>query len=196
LQHLAATSQNDLTVVLENVHDPHNIGAVARSCDAVGVREIYIINTDPRVQNREKYIGDKSSSGSKKWISFQYFEEIEPAIKAIRAKYKKIYSTHLTTASSSLYDLDLSDSCALIFGNEHAGISKQLLEHADANFIIPQMGMVESLNISVACAVSLFEALRQRIEADKYDLVFDESNAKHQENLDKIFTVHHQAYRK
>jgi len=160
------------------------------------VREVYIINTDPRIQNKEKYIGDKSSSGSKKWISFHYFEEIAPAITAIRSKYDKIYSTHLTAESHSIYKLDLSISCALIFGNEHAGISKELLAHTDGNFLIPQMGMVESLNISVACAVSLYEALRQRLDNDKYDLDYDETNPRHQQNLDTLLNIHHQSYRK
>ena len=66
------------------------------------------------------------------------------------------------SSSRSLFDLDLTASVALLFGNEHLGISDEALQHCDANFVIPQVGMVQSLNISVACAVSLYEAYRQR----------------------------------
>jgi len=75
----------------------------------------------------------------------------------------------MSSDAVSLYDLDLTQPCALVFGNEHAGISEEALSFADANFLIPQMGMVQSLNISVACAVALFEALRQRRAAGMYD---------------------------
>lgn len=155
--------QFDLTVVLENIHDPHNIAAVLRSCDAIGISEIYVIITDPRI-NLTKYEAknNNASSGSQKWVQINLFTDVKTAMSSIRKKYQYVLGTHLDSDAKSLYDLDLTQSTALVFGNEHEGITKELLEQLDGNFVIPQFGMVQSLNISVACAVSVFEALRQR----------------------------------
>ena len=80
----------------------------------------------------------------------------------MKSQYDKIYSTHLEETPTSLYSLDLTQSVALLFGNEHDGVSEASLAYSDGNFVIPQMGLVQSLNISVACAVTLYEAFRQR----------------------------------
>jgi tRNA (guanosine-2'-O-)-methyltransferase len=80
----------------------------------------------------------------------------------LRSEKKKIFTTHLSKNSVSLYDLDLTQNVALVFGNEHSGVSDKAVELADGNFLIPQIGVIQSLNISVACAVSVFEAMRQR----------------------------------
>jgi len=158
--------QPDLTVVLENVHDRHNISAVLRTCDAVGIGEVYVLNT--HIGLHEAF-GKKSSAGAAQWITIHQFEDLEACVKAVRTKCNKLYATHLGTASSSLYELDLKEPVALVFGNEHAGVSDELLQHCDGNFIIPQAGMVRSLNISVACAISLYEAFRQRELAGFYN---------------------------
>jgi len=97
----------------------------------------------------------------------------------VKKKYKRIYATHLGEQSKDLYELNLTEPIALMFGNEHEGITKESLKHCDGNFIIPQFGMVQSLNISVACAVTLFETLRQRKAASMYGQEFDESNSFH-----------------
>ena len=154
--------QLNFTVIMENVHDPHNISAVMRSCDAVGIAEVYVLHTEKRLQERFFKLGHQSSAGTKKWINVQYFTETEACFKAVREKYDVIYATHMSKDAVELYDLDLTQSVALLFGNEHSGVSEEALTYADGNFLIPQMGMVQSLNISVACAVSLFEGLRQR----------------------------------
>jgi len=183
--------QYDLTIVLEDVHDPHNIGAVLRTCDSVGIGEIYIIYTDPRLQNRGVEIGHNSASGAKQWIDIHYFEDISHAFSAVKSKYEKVYGTKLDTDAKGLYDLDLVSSCALVFGNEHSGISKEAASYLDANFIIPQHGFVKSLNISVACAVTLYEAQRQRLVEGKYNRSF---GAHGDDNLlyDKYVEIHNQ----
>jgi tRNA (guanosine-2'-O-)-methyltransferase len=157
--------QNNLTVVLENVHDPHNISAVMRSCDAVGISEIYVLNN--RIARHKKY-GDKSSSSASKWMLVHQFTETEKCFEALRAKYHHIYSTHLSENAKDLYQLNSTESVALVFGNESEGITEETLKRCDGNFIIPQMGMIQSLNISVACAVSIYEAMRQKREAGHY----------------------------
>ncbi|SFV28004.1 TrmH family RNA methyltransferase [Thermoflavifilum thermophilum] len=157
--------QFDLTVVMENVFDPHNISAVMRSCDAVGVQELYVLNT--RIPPHKKW-GAKSSASAAQWLTIHTFTDVQTCFAALRKKYQKIYTTHLSSTSVSLYDLDLTQSVALVFGNEAEGVSEEVCRYADGNFLIPQVGMVKSLNISVACAVTLYEAFRQRWQAGFY----------------------------
>lgn len=158
--------QPDLTIVLENVHDPHNISAVMRSCDAVGVQEIYVLNT--RISPHEKF-GRKSSASAEKWLTVHQFDSTEKCFDELRKRYTKIYATYLGEKAYNLYELNLLEPVALIFGNEHSGVTSECLQLCDGNFIIPQVGMVQSLNISVACAVTLYEAYRQRKASGFYD---------------------------
>ena len=178
--------QTDLTIVLENVHDPHNIGAVMRSCDAVGINEIYVINTTQMTQQQVLRFG-KSASGAIRWVTLHYFESVEECFKIVKQKHKRILATHLGEKSKDLYSLELTEPVALLFGNEHAGLSKEALELCDGNFTIPQFGMVQSLNISVACAVTLFEVLRQRRGKGLYDQEYDESKPFHKVKYDEWY---------
>jgi tRNA (guanosine-2'-O-)-methyltransferase len=157
--------QHDLTVVLENVFDPHNISAVMRTCDAVGVQEIYVLNT--KIPPHKKW-GPRSSSSAAKWLTVHQFEDHRACFEALRQKYHLIFTTHLASGATDLYDLDFTGSVALVFGNEHDGVSEESRSLADGNFIIPQVGIIRSLNISVACAVSLYEAFRQKKQASHY----------------------------
>lgn len=158
--------QPDLTVVLENVFDPHNISAVMRTCDAVGIQEIYILNN--RIPPHKKW-GARSSSSAAKWLTIYQFEDPAACFSALRKKYKKILTTHLSSDAVSLHDIDMTEPIALVFGNEHSGVSDEIRALADGNFIIPQVGIIRSLNISVACAVTLYEAFRQKSLAGHYD---------------------------
>lgn len=173
-----ANRQTDVTVVLENVHDPHNIGAVMRSCDAIGINEIYVLNTTNLTKKQVLRFG-KSASGAIRWVTLHYYDDIDACLTEVKKKYKRIYATHLGEQSKDLYELNLTEPIAFMFGNEHEGITKASLEHCDGNFIIPQFGMVQSLNISVACAVTLFETLRQRKDASMYNQEFDEGKEFH-----------------
>ena len=158
--------QGGLVIVMENVHDPHNISAVMRTCDAVGVQDIYILTTKI---SRHKKFGQKSSSSALGWLTIHQYEDTEECMKAVKQRCEKIYATHLGVQSQSLYELDLSQNIALVFGNEHEGVTNECLSFCDGNFIIPQVGMVQSLNISVACAITLYEAFRQRQLAGYYN---------------------------
>ncbi|MEZ4919899.1 MAG: RNA methyltransferase [Saprospiraceae bacterium] len=162
-------SQPDLCVILENIFDPLNISAVIRSCDAVGVREIFAIYTKDYLDKRGLRLGKKTSAGAFKWIDVYMFEDLDECFKRVRERYGRILATYLGETSPSLYELDLTEPTALLFGNEDEGVSPEAMEKADGNFIIPQVGFTESLNISVACAVSLFEAQRQRRAKGYYD---------------------------
>ena len=158
--------QFDLTVVLENVFDPHNISAVMRTCDAVGVQELYVLNT--KIPRHKKW-GAKSSSSAAKWLTVYQFENAEECFSELKKKYSKILTTHLSSDAVNLYQIDLTQPVALVFGNEHSGVSEEIRNLAEGNFIIPQAGIIRSLNISVACAVTLYEAYRQKALAGHYN---------------------------
>lgn len=185
LRTLAANRQEGLTLILENIYDPHNLGAVLRTCDSVGISEVYALYTIESADVIDKIAGHKSSSGAKKWVDVHVFDDPEKCFSAVRKKYDLIYGTHLATDSVGLYDLDFSQSMALVFGNEHRGMSEQALRMVDGNFIIPQSGLTKSLNISVACAVSLYEAKRQRLAKGFYGKAYDEGNPNHFELFKK-----------
>jgi len=157
--------QSDISVVLENIFDPHNISAVMRTCDAVGVQEISVLNT--KIPPHKKW-GAKSSSSAAKWLTIHQYSDAVNCFSKLRSKYKTILTTHLSSDAVSLYDIDFTQSVVLVFGNEHDGVSEEIRALADGNFIIPQMGIIKSLNISVACAVSLYEAFRQKNKAGHY----------------------------
>ena len=166
IESVLSKRQNDITVVLENVFDPHNISAVMRSCDAVGIQEIYVLNS--KIPRHKKW-GARSSSSAAKWLTIHQYEDVEECLAALRKKYEIILTTHLSSDAVSLYNLDLTKSIALVFGNEHSGVSDEVRALSDGNFIIPQLGMIRSLNISVACAVTLYEAFRQKQLAGHFD---------------------------
>ena len=158
--------QPDLTVVLENVFDPHNISAVMRTCDAVGIQEVFILNT--KIPRHKKW-GAKSSSSAAKWLTVYQFENAGECFSSLRKRYSKILTTHLSSDAIGLHAIDMTEPIALVFGNEHSGVSDEIRALADGNFIIPQVGIIQSLNISVACAVTLYEAFRQKNLAGHYN---------------------------
>lgn len=165
LEFVLSKRQSDITIVLENVFDPHNISAVMRTCDAVGVQEVYVLNT--KIPRHKKW-GTKSSSSAAKWLTVHQFENAQECFIQLRKKYAKILTTHLSSDAVNLYNIDLTQPLALVFGNEHSGVSEEIRKLADGNFIIPQTGIIRSLNISVACAVTLYEAYRQKYNAGHY----------------------------
>lgn len=166
LKKVLAYRQPNLTVILENINDKHNLAACLRSCDAVGVNDVYILYHG---KQQERKLGKNAAASATKWLDIYRFYDVEELFTHLRSKDYKIFTTELGAESQSLYDLDLTDNIALCFGNEHEGVSEEAIKLADGNFNIPQMGMIQSLNISVACAVSLYEAQRQRTDAGMYD---------------------------
>ncbi len=159
------TRQKSLRVVIENIHDPHNVSAIFRTCDSVGVGKISL------VYNIEKFpkIGKKSSASAYKWIEREKFKSIKDCAVSLKDEGYKIFVSSINPDSKMFYDLDLTQKSALVFGNEHRGVSKEAEGIADEKFIIPMYGMVQSLNVSVAAAVVLYEALRQRKIKGMYD---------------------------
>ncbi len=167
--------QPDLTVVMENIHDPHNVSAMLRSSDAVGIYEVNLVYTTTKYPK----IGSKSSSSANKWIGRRKFSSIPECYQQLRKEGFQILATRLDENAKQLYEFDLTLPTAFVFGNEHEGVSDDAALLADATVYIPMMGMIQSLNVSVACAVTIYEALRQRIQKGYYSNPrFDEQQLK------------------
>lgn len=159
--------QTSLTVVLEDVHDPHNASAVLRSCDGVGVLDVHLVYMHEEPPARS--LARTTSGSAAKWIQTHYHDSIQDCYRALRQRGMRIFATALGRESEDLYSLDLTQPTALVFGNEMRGVTEEAVAGADSTVFIPMQGMVESLNISIACAVTLYEAMRQRVAAGMYE---------------------------
>ena len=166
IHRILSKRQPDLTIVLENVHDPHNVSAVLRSCDAVGVLSVQLLYYG---ECEFPDLSKRSSASAKKWVDQRRFSHVKECYDTLRSEGYRIFTTALGKDARSIYDVDFTEKVALVFGNEHSGVSQEALELSDGNILIPQVGMIQSLNISVACAVTLFEAYRQRMKNGMYD---------------------------
>lgn len=186
IREVARTRQNTLAVILENVHDLHNLGAVMRTADSVGVREIYVVYSDPNITPKKVKLGKRTSAGTRRWLDVYFYEDLDKCMEDVRNKYDCIYATHLEKNAVSVYELDLSAKVALLFGNEKDGVTEAALKKCDGNFIIPQLGMAQSLNISVAAAVTLYEAYRQRKAKGMYDENVPQTSSE-QESLYEVY---------
>lgn len=162
---VVSSRQKSLRVVLENIHDPHNVSAIFRTCDAVGVQKVsllYYVEKFPK-------IGRKSSGSAFKWVEKDKYKDVKTCYDDLKEEGFSIYASTLDENSVSFYELDLTKKVAIVMGNEHRGISEDAANLADKKFFIPMLGMVQSLNVSVATAVILYEALRQRRDKGMYD---------------------------
>lgn len=157
--------QPDLTVLLDNVHKPHNLSAILRSCDAVGVYEAHAVWPGERVATHHL-----TSGGSRKWIGVATHPSVEAGCAALRELGMRVLAAHPSPESVDYRDVDYTAPSALLLGAELAGVSAAGLEQADVHVNIPMLGMVGSLNVSVAAAAILLEAQRQRLRAGLYDV--------------------------
>jgi tRNA (guanosine-2'-O-)-methyltransferase len=158
--------QPDLTVVLENVHDPHNVAAVLRSCDAVGAMSVHIAQ-DPATKPHKSY-SRRSSGSAAKWVEVTEHATIEDCYARLRERGFSILATGGGPSAIAMTEIDLTVPVAIVLGNEMSGLTDEALAGADQVVTIPMAGMIRSLNISVACAVLLYEAYRQRDAAGLY----------------------------
>ena len=156
--------QPDLTVLLDNVHKPHNFSAIVRSCDAVGAFEAHAVWPDPRLKPNHM-----SSGGTGKWVRVRVHPHLDSAVSALRENGLQIVAAHLDEDALDFRQVDYTRPTAILLGAELDGVSDAGLKHADVRVAVPMAGMVESLNVSVAAAILLFEAQRQRQAAGLYD---------------------------
>ncbi|MFM7312298.1 MAG: tRNA (guanosine(18)-2'-O)-methyltransferase TrmH [Cyanobium sp.] len=147
----------DLTVVLEHVDKPHNISAILRSCDAVGVLDAHVIS----LKGRQATPND-TARGSQKWVALHRHPDSAGILGSLREQGFRLYGTHLGVNARDYRDCDFTGPTAFVLGAEKWGLSETATALVDQALVIPMQGMVQSLNVSVAAATLLFEALRQR----------------------------------
>lgn len=156
--------QPDLTVLAENVHKPHNLSAMLRSCDAVGIGTVHAVWPTGGVPTF-----NATSASAEKWVDLVVHGDTPGAIAHLRSAGMRVYAAHLSDTATDFRDVDYAVPCAVVFGNEKEGVSDEAASLADQHVIIPMLGMIQSLNVSVATAVILFEAQRQRRASGLYD---------------------------
>lgn len=156
--------QTDLTVCLEVVHKPHNLAAIVRTADAVGIHQVHAVwpNQDPRMARG-------TAAGSHSWVAVKRHLNTLDCVNAVKAQGMQIIITNLTDTACDYREVDYTQPTAIMVGQEKHGISQQALALADKQVYIPMMGMVQSLNVSVAAALVLYEAQRQRQKASMYE---------------------------
>lgn len=159
-----ARRQPDLTVVMDRVHKSHNFSAILRSCDAVGVLEAHVVATEGAVA-----VHHATSAGTKKWIAVRSHRTVVAALDQLRAQGFRLLAAHPSTAARDYREVDYTVPTAIILGAELHGVSPEALALADTHVTIPMVGLVRSLNVSVATALLLFEAQRQRADAGMYE---------------------------
>ena len=160
-----AHRQPDLTLVLANIHDPHNVSAIYRSCDAFGVDKVHLYYTDTPFP----VLGRKTSASARKWVESVRHRDRQELETSLRAQNMQILATTFTPTAKPLRTWDFTRPTAIIMGNEHSGVNEELISMADGELYIPMYGMIQSFNVSVASAIILSEACRQREAAGFYD---------------------------
>ncbi len=160
---MLATRQPDLTVCLEQVHKPHNVSAIIRTADAVGIHQVHAIWPTTQMYTRLS-----SAAGSNSWVQVKTHSHIADAIVHLKSQGMQILATHLSDKAVDFREIDYTRPTCILMGQEKTGISQEALALADQDIIIPMIGMVQSLNVSVASALILYEAQRQRQNAGMY----------------------------
>jgi len=148
---------NNLTVLVEAVNKPHNLSAILRTCDAAGVFEANFI-----CKKNEIKTFNSTAQGSQKWVKLNNHETTISAISELKNKGFKLYGTTLNEKSIDYRYFDYSEDTCFVLGAEKWGLSDELRSKVDESIFIPMSGMVQSLNVSVAASILLFEAIRQR----------------------------------
>ena len=176
IKHVLDRRQTDLTVCLEDVHKHHNLSAIVRSADAVGCHNVHAV-----WPQNQKWLTNNTSGGSKNWIATHLHKDIDSAVAMMRQHNPQvqILATNLCPDAVDYREIDYTLPTAIIVGQEKTGISPQALAHADKNIIIPMQGMAQSLNVSVAAALILFEAQNQRLQAGLYERTMLDESIKH-----------------
>ena len=164
LDEVLARRQPDLTVFAENLHKPRNFSAMVRTCDAVGINEIHVYQNEASLRTHWN-----TSQGAEKWMRVRSHPSPQDACRYLRDRGFQLVAANLSDAAQDYRELDYTKPLALVLGTELFGVSEATLSLIDHQITIPMMGVTQSLNVSVACAVVLYEAQRQRQQAGMYD---------------------------
>lgn len=164
IMHVLRSRQPDLTVLAENVHKPHNLSAILRSCDAVGIGTVHAVNPTGGVPTFNEV-----SASADKWVNLVVHPSLDAAVQEIREGNMQLLAAHLADDAVDYRDVDYTKPTCIVMGNEKTGVSSRAAVLAHKRIMIPMLGMVQSLNVSVATATILFEAQRQRRAAGLYE---------------------------
>ncbi len=156
--------QTDLTVVMDWVHKPHNFNAIIRSCDAVGVYETHYIPVEEGFRPLTN-----TAKGSQKYVIANKHDNFSKVADKLKGSGYQLLAAHLSTEAVDYRCIDYTKPTAIVMGAELEGVQTSTADSVDQHIIIPMVGMVESLNVSVACALILYEAQRQRAAAGLYE---------------------------
>ena len=194
LKQVAEARQAGLTVVIEDVFDPHNLGAISRSCDAFGIQQLNVIfEAHPEFDPKER--GKNSSTATNKWLDYRIHHSTGGALLQLRHEGWQIVATALDPAAESIYEVDLCHpKIALLFGNEKDGLSPQALALADRVVTIPMRGIAQSVNVSVAAALCIYEVTRQRMA--RCPQFLSPSPAEVERTLEYLLEMHEQLSRR
>ncbi len=163
LRQVVAWRQPDLTVVLHNIHDPHNVSAILRSCDACGVFRTHLLYTRESFPN----LSTASSASASKWVDTVRHRDAEGLLATLAAEGFTVLAAGVHPEAIPVMDWDFTQPTAVILGNEHRGLDPDLAARVPRILSIPMYGLVQSLNVSVAAAIILYEAMRQRRAAGR-----------------------------
>jgi len=164
LDAVLAKRQPDLTVFAENLHKPRNFSAMVRNCDAVGINEIHVLPGEDDLRTHWN-----TSQGAEKWMRIKTHDSPEEVCIYLKKNGFRLVAAHLSKAAIDYRDVNYTQPTALVLGTELFGVSDTTLSFVDQQIQIPMMGVTQSLNVSVACAVVLYEAQRQRQAVGMYD---------------------------
>lgn len=155
--------QPDLTLLAENVRNPHNVAAMIRTSDAVGALELHAVSPQGAFDRPRMIAG-----GARGWVQTVTHTTIESAASSLKSLGFQIYAAHFSNESVDYRSLDYTGATAFLMGSELRGVSATAARLADRRVVIPMRGLAESLNVSVAAALLLYEAARQREAAGHY----------------------------
>lgn len=163
IREVLAKRQPDLSVLAEDVYKPHNLSAMLRTCDAVGIGEVHAVTPTGGVPTF-----NETSASADKWVNLHVYGALADALETLKAQNMQLLAAHLSDEAVDYRDVDYTQPTCILLGNEKRGVSTEAALRADKHIVIPMLGMVQSLNVSVATAVILFEAQRQRRAAQMY----------------------------
>ena len=164
LDAVLARRQPDLTIFAENLHKPRNFSAIVRNCDAVGINEMHVLPSEGTLRKHWR-----TSQGAEKWMRIHTHSSSESACTHLKSRGFQLVAAHLSDSAVDYKRVDFTLPTAIVMGTEKFGVSESTLAAVDQQITIPMMGVAQSLNVSVACAIVLYEAQRQRQDAGMYD---------------------------
>jgi tRNA (guanosine-2'-O-)-methyltransferase len=201
IEKVLAKRTRHLTVVLENIFKPHNASAVIRTCDCFGLQDIHIIEKTDQYK-----VNPFVTRGASQWVDLHKHykagtNSVDNCFASLREKGYKIYGTSPAPTALPIYELQPEEKLALVFGNEHEGISEEVKTKADGLVHIPMLGFTDSFNISVSASIILYDLVKKAEDLVLPDFYLSESEKnklrmKWYRSVVKNSDIHEKVFRK